>query len=292
VWDGNYESYGNDAKDDDFMKMSTRVIGGGEFDRKMAKLAEGLGRELPSLVRQAARAGAQNFGFYTAPYGFDEPERFRAKIESDVRRVFATREDASAVYLLLRAVDPQKAEAYWAAHKKGSKRRAADILNSVSIPRGADLSVLKAARSSRRGHVPPKIQPRALATKTELNALVRKQMKLAGFAKAGWYQAGRGLGGRIRTNVVDAATGKRSTRETFPAFIRKLANANGGIGGARMGSDAFSAFAEIFTNVNHAVDALPKGQQARAAAMAQEAFDAACVEALRVVRSRVFRRAS
>lgn len=268
-----------------------KVIGASEFDRKMQRLVAELGRDLPSLVKQAARSGAQNYGFYAGPYGFDEPKKFKKIIEAEVRRVFATRDQPSAVYLLIRQVDPIKAEAYWDAHTKGSKRRALNILNSVSIPKGADLAVLKKARTGRRGHVPKRIQPRALATTSELNAMVKRQVGLAGFAKAGWYQAARGIGGRVRTNFV-REDGTRGTKETFPAYIRKLANANPGIGGARQGGGEMHYWVEIFSNVRHAIDALPKGQQLRADAEAEEAFTNACMKALAEMRARIFRKAS
>lgn len=267
-----------------------RVFGASEFDRKMQRLTAELGRDLPSLVKQAARSGAQNYGFHTAPYGFDEPEVFRATIEAEVRRVFATRDQPSAVYLLIRQVDPVKAEAYWAAHKKGSKRRALDILNSVSIRKGADLAVLRDARKGRAGHVPKKIQPRALVTTAELNAMVKRQQKLAGFAKAGWYAAARGIGGRVRTNFT-RDDGTRGTKETFPAFIRKLANGNAGIGGARQGGGETHYWVEIFSNVRHAINALPESRRKQAEAAAEEGFSRACREALAAMRGRIFRKA-
>lgn len=273
------------------MRANVRVMGATEFDRKLERLGEEMRRAVPSLVKQHARSGAVNLGFHTLPYGFDEPEAFRAKIEADVRRVFATREDASAVYLLIRQVDPQKAELYWAAHKKGSRRRALDILNSVTIPRGADVAVLKEARKGRGGSVPKRIQPKALVTKSELNAMVKRQQRLAGFAKAAWYQAGRAIGGRIRTNVV-RTDGTRGARETFPAFIRKLANGNAGLGGARQGGGETHYWVEIFTNVRHARNALSKAKEAQAMAAAREGFEKACREALAEMRGRIFRRAS
>ena len=273
------------------MQAQVKMIGDKVFDRKMEQLAEEMRRSVPSLVKQQARSAAQNLGFQTAPYGFDAPEKFLATIEAEVKRVFATRDQPGAVYLLIRQVDPIKAEAYWAAHKKGSRRRALDILNSVTIKKGTDISVLRDARTGRNGHVPKKIQPRALVTQSELNAMVKRQQQLAGFAKAGWYQAARGIGGRVRTNLVDA-DGKRSTKETFPAYIRKLANSSPGIGGARQGGGENSYWVEIFTNVRHAVDALPKSQEAKAMAAAKEAYTKACMEALKVLRSKIFKRAS
>ena len=270
------------------MKTDVKVMGAAQFDRKMERLAEEMGRSIPSLVKQQARSEAVNYGFHTSPYGFDTPEKFLDKIEGDIRRVFATREQPGAVYLLIRQVDPIKAEQYWAAHKKGSKRRALDILNSVSIRRGADLNVLKDARTGWWGRVPKRIQPRALATKSELNALVKRQQKLAGFAKAAWYQAGRGIGGRIRTNFV-REDGSRGTKETFPAWIRKLANANAGIGGARQGGGESHYWVEIFSQVRHGADALYRESEAIEAA--REGFEKACMAALVEIRAKIFRKA-
>jgi hypothetical protein len=273
------------------MKMNVRMIGAAELDAKLAKLAEELRRSIPSLVKQQARSSATNFAFRSVPFGFQEPEKFRATIEAEVRRVYATRENPNAVYLLLRAVDPQQAEIYWSLHKKGKVRQANQILNSVSIQRGSDVGILKNARVGKGAHVPKKIAPRSLVTSTELRAIVKRQVRLAGFAKAGWYQAARAIGGRLRTNFT-TADGVRGTKETFPAYLRKLANASPGIGGARQGGDEMSYFVEIFSSVKHAVEALPHGRQAEAERAARDFFVESCAKQLQIIREKIFRKAS
>ncbi len=250
-------------------------------------LANQLGRSLPSLTAQGARSCAINYGYHTQPYGFAEVAKvaYEHTVEAEVARVYTTRENASGVYLLIRAVDPVKAEAYWAAHKKGRKRRAADILNSVSIQRSTSLAILKAARTGKNGHVPKKIQPRSLVTKQEQRAIQKRQKALVGFAKAGWYQAARALG-RVRSTVV-ADDGSRTSAQIFPAYIRTLARRNSGIGSGKTVSSPHHAMTSISTHVRHALPALPESARKKAEESARQAFQKACREAMAaIVRNR------
>lgn len=268
--------------------MSVTTTGADKWDRKMARFAAELKRAMPSLVNQAARSCAIQYAYASLPVGFNDPEKFKITIISEVARVFITRENASGVYLMIRDVDPVKAEAYWAAHKKGSARRAADILNSVNICRSTDISILKNARTGKNGHVPKRIKPRSLVTKGERSAIVNRQVKLAGFAKAGWVNAGRSLGGRLRTNNV-SSTGVRSTSETIPAWLRAVANKHKNTGGSYTGSTETSAFAEIYTSVRHGEEpALWAGAQDSADEMARSYFVNACTEAIHILKSRIF----
>jgi hypothetical protein len=250
-------------------------------------MANALGRTLPSLTAQGARSGAINYGFYTLPYGFLETTKvaLQLKIGDEVSRVYTTRDNPSGVYLLIRAVDPVKAEAYWAAHKKGSTRRALDILNSVNIQRSTSTSILKAARTGRRASVPKKIQPRSLVTRQELKAIQKRQMQLAGFAKAGWYAAARSLG-RVRSSVV-ADDGSRNSVQVFPAYIRAIARKYPGLGSARTVASQYNAATTITSHVRHAAEAIPDGLMFKAEESAQRAFRETCRLALsHIIRNR------
>jgi hypothetical protein len=267
--------------------MASVTTDAAKWDRKMARFALELKRSMPSLVNQAARSCAIQYAYVSQPFGFTDPEKFRKTIEAEVTRVFITRQNASGVYLLIRDIDPIKAEAYWAAHKKGSTRRAADILNSVNIPRSTDVSLLKNARTGKNAHVPKKIKPRSLVTQGEQRAIINRQVKLAGFAKAGWVNAGRSLGGRLRTNTT-SATGQRTTTETIPAWIRAVANKYKTSGGSTTGSTETGAYAEIYTSVRHAQNALSDGAKTSATEQARTYFVNACKESIQILKQKIF----
>lgn len=269
------------------MRASVTTRGLRETSKAFQNMANALGRTLPSLTAQGARSGAINYGFYTLPYGFLETTKvaLQLRIMDDVSRVYTTRDNPSGVYLLIRAVDPLKAEAYWAAHKKGRQRRALDILNSVSIQRSTDVSVLNAARSGIRGSVPKKIQPRSLVTRQELRAIQKRQSNLAGFAKAGWYAAARSLG-RVRSSVV-ADDGSRNSVQIFPPYIRALARKYQGLGSSRTVASQYNAATTVTSHVRHAEDAIPGGLMFKAEESAQRAFREACRLALsHIIRNR------
>jgi hypothetical protein len=269
------------------MKFTIKSSGFKVIRTRWERMAQRLNRELPSLVMQAARTCAINMGYHTQPYGFSEvtANQFKLAVAAEVARVFTTRQQASGVYLLMRRVDPVKAEQYWAAHKKGSHRRALDILNSVALPNQPDISVLKAARVSKNAHVPKRYTPRVLLTAPQQRALIKQQQDLVGLAKAGWYQAARSLG-RVRSGVV-RADGSRTSEEIFPNYIRRVARQHAGLGSSRLTHQRNHARCTVSTNVRHANNALSSVNRAKAQDSANEAFRKACRDSISaIIRSR------
>lgn len=274
------------------MRMSVHTRGIDRWERDLRSIAASLGRELPSLCAQGARSCAINYGYHSLPYGFDESiaAHYRQMIKVQVATVYAVRDNPSAVYLLIKAVDPLKAEQYWAAHKKGRRRRMADIVNSVSIQKSTDISILKSARTGRNANVPKRTAPKSLVTIQQLRAIQKQQERLVGFAKAGWYQAARKLG-RVRRSVDN--NGVRTSEQIFPAYIRSLARKHQNIGDAVVRSTADSASATISTNVRHAVNAMPPRRQAQAEASAEDHFRQACYNQLqRIIASKWAKRST
>lgn len=261
------------------MRMSVVTRGVDRWHRSMETLAAELNRSLPSLTAQGARSCAINYGYNSQPFGFDESTaaQYREVVKGQVAQVYATRENASAVYLLIKAVDPVKAEEFWSAHKKGRKRRMLDIINSVSIQKSTDIAILKKARTGRHGNVPKNVAARSLVTKQQLTAIQKQQEKLVGFAKAGWYQAARALG-RVRRSV--ETDGRRTSEEIFPGYIRTLARRFPGIGYATTISSGNTASTTISSMVRHAANAMPRSRQKQAEASAQDHFNQACREAM------------
>jgi hypothetical protein len=251
------------------MKAGFEVFGAEALIRRLKEHPEKIGRAVDSVLVQEARGLCVSYGALSEPGGMSEGsgDQLRARVEGDVRTVFASRQDAGRVFALLNSRDPGLAKAYWHAYKSKDTRRMGQILTKAGLPQGIDPAALKRARTGagkrvrRKGFVPV-----SLATEAQVRAFARKQKLLVGFAKAGWYAAARALGGRVRRNDTDAVTGKRTTAEIFPPYVRKLQRRFPGAGGARIQPGRV----DIFTNVRHAEVALTEAryQQATAAAEA------------------------
>lgn len=250
------------------MKTATKVDVSG-FLKKMREFPELVAREQESILKQEARALCTRYAQCTAPaYGlaFDpaRAEGMKKRVEGDVRRVFLTKQQGGRVYEQVKRRSPQLAKAYWNAWKTRDTRALTRILRDCGISIAAlDPSTHKAARTGPNGSVPKNHQATDMVSEPQARAYARKQAALVGFAQAGWYAAARGLGGRIRRNLV-SDTGKRGTVETFPAYIRKLANRYSGIGGARVLTGGATARVVIWTAVRHARNALPDNLRALA----------------------------
>jgi hypothetical protein len=271
--------------------MSIKIVGASQVSRNFKRYAEAVQRESVSILRQEARALAVELGKATMPGpGFDEAkaQKFRGTVENNVRKVYASKQDPSAIFSLLKKQAPHLAGAYWRAHKSNKPRAAADIVRRAGLSPGIDPSALKKARSGKRGRVPGPKDPVSIATEAQVRAFARKQSQLVGLAKAGWYAAAKALGGRVRRNIVNPG-GRRATAEIFPASVRKLASRFPGLGGARISGGDQAPKVEIFTNVRHAADALSGGQYASAVSRAQERVKRDLAFSMSALRKKIFR---
>lgn len=270
--------------------MKTNVSG---FLKKMKEFPELIARDQESVLRQEARALCIRYAQCTAPaYGlaFDEAraEGMKRRVEADVRRVFVTRAQGGRIYELIKRRSPQLAAAYWAAWKSQDTRRQTRIMREAGISQSAlDPGTHRSARTGPQGSVPKSFQGSELASEPQVRAYARKKAALVGFAQAGWYAAARGLGGRIRRRTV-SGSGKRSSAEAFPAYIRKLANKNPGIGGARVLTGGATSRVEIWTGVRHAAAALPEHLRSLAEDEAQANVAAALLESVKALNKRKF----
>jgi hypothetical protein len=279
------------------MNVTARITGGNRFAQKLKQYPQQLNRTVESVCNQEARALAVSYGAATMPGpGLQEegkPEKFRKLVESDVRRVFATRSDPGSVFELLKKLNltlpngSSLANAYWSAYKRKKPRAMASLLRAAGLPEGLNPAAHKAARTAKNGRVAKDQKPVSLANDASLRVFIRKQRTLVGFAKAGWYCAAKALGGRVRSNL-RSADGRRGTAEIFPAYIRSLARRFPDAGGARVTSDAGRVEVAIFTNVRHAAEAMPENLRAGAEAEARESFAAALGKALREMNQKIF----
>jgi hypothetical protein len=275
-------------------RISTRVSGTDAFARKLARFADELGRESESLVKQHARALAVELGAKTGPtlgMGSAGADKMRVRINAEVRRTFASRQDPAAVYRLLGVHAPHLAEPYWHAYKSKKTRRMGQILTAAGLPTGASASALKTMRTGPTGNVPRDIHPLSLARESEVGALSRRQQLLVGVAKAGWHQAAKALGGRVRRNLV-ADDGSRKTEEIFPEYVRKVSRKfSGQLGGARF-TGGHRASATVFSNVKHAEDAIQSHLIDQAKQDGRQKFHKALADSLRLLRMKTFRQSA
>jgi len=271
------------------MNANIKIVGAASFVKRMKEEPERLNRTIESLLKQEARALCVEYGRATLPGpGFDEgrDEQFRGRVERDVRRVFAVKSKPNTVMSMLKVLNPTLARAYWwGGVKKDNEKVKNSVLRKAGLPRGLNPADHKAARTGKKGRVGKLERPASLATENRLDAYVKKQRALVGFAKAGWYAAARSLGGRVRTRV-DLPDGRRSSEEIFPAHVRKLGNKYRDAGGSTYNVVGMKHTVVIFTRVKHAQEALPLGLYHSATDIAKEKFTRALAHALQAMTRR------
>jgi hypothetical protein len=255
------------------MNPSLKITGSTQLRKRLAFISKRLERSVPSILAQEGRALAAEYGSATVPGpGFDEAkiQKFARRIESEIRRVFASASNASAVYQRLRAVAPDFAAAYWRQHKLGKPRAQAAILRQAGIAQQSpDAGSHRAARTNRRARVPTNQVPVAVVPEAQLKRYIRTRVANAGFAKAAWYVASLALGGRAR-RTVNNDDGTRTSVQIFPTSLRKIGRANPHIGGALITGRGINTAVQIFSNVAYAASALPTGLRQSANARAAE----------------------
>ena len=274
--------------------MGVRTTGSQELARKLRNYSIDLRRESVSILKQEARAHAVQLGSLTMPGpGFNETNaaKFRGRVDGDVRKVYASKQDPSAIYALMRKHAPLLAKAYWRAHKAGKPRAAADILRRASLPEGIEPDALRRARTGKKGRVNGRKNPVSIATEAQVRAFSKRQSQLVGLAKAGFYAAAKAIGGRVRRAVVDDLGGRR-TEEIFPAWIRKLATRFPGLGGARVNESLDTPTVWIWTNVKHADEALSGPLYASAVSDARANVRKALEKAMKILNERGSKRAA
>ena len=262
-----------------------KVTGARAAGNQLARYAASLQREVGSILRQEARAHAVELGSASMPgpgMGEDNAVKFAARVENDVRKVYASKQDPGSIFALMKIQAPHLAGAYWRAHKSNNPRAAADIMRRANLPGGINPADLKAARTGKKGRVPGARAPVSLATEAQVKVMVRKQRQLVGFAKAGWACAAKGIGGRVRRNTVSAG-GRRGTEEIFPKFVRDIARKFPGLGGAAVTGGLTNPRVRIWTSVKHAAAALPPRLHAAAADRARARVTAQICAAARAL---------
>ena len=273
-------------------QYGAKLIGASTLIRKLKQHPQLVGREYSSLIRQEARALAVELGRVSGPgQGLTETplDKARAKVATDMVRVFATRDRPGQVFRLLRQVDLPTAKAYYHKIKSQKPRAAADILRSSAVPRGIDMQLMASLRTAPGGRVPETIAPQRLVESPQLRTATRSQQQRVGMAKAAWYQAARALGGRVRgsyqrgESIVNA--------EKFPASVRRVASRFPGLGGAVFSEQNGRFRAEIFSNVGHGRKALAASVEQTAVDVAQGKLASALQASLDAIHAKLFKSA-
>ena len=246
---------------------SIHLRGIDRFQKRLDQVSGLVKREAASIVKQEARALAVEFGSATVPGpGFDEPKKFRKRVEAEIRQVYASRKDPGRIYQLMMVHAPHLAGAYWRAIRLGKSRSADAILKKANLPEGLSPGDHRTARRGKRASVARGFRPVSLAAEPSLRAYVKKKVDLVGIAKAGWYAAAKGIGGRVRRNTT--VDGKRKTIEIFPSWVRKLAR-DSRVGGATV-SEGSKPSVTIWNSVKHASAALKPSLKAAALSRAND----------------------
>jgi hypothetical protein len=232
--------------------ISLQVTGADAVKRRLASIEQQLGRSMESILAQEARAICVSAIFHTNPTGANGEMRMRMKVASDIRRVYLDRDSIYSISELMKPRSMALAMGFYRAAKAGNTAKANKYLREAGFKiEVLDPSLHRKARTGNYGGVAKNHRPETIVRKPSLAKYTREKQATVGTAKAGWYAAAKSLGGRVRTNLTNAA-GKRSTAETIPAWVRKVANRTPGLGGSRVTPTRI----EIFTNVKHAADAL------------------------------------
>jgi hypothetical protein len=251
------------------MRPSIRVVNPGAFQRMLKSTSAAFVKESAMVLKMEARMLCVQYGRVTSPpdYGGEATvEGFKKRIEREVGYVFPTRDNIGKVFELIKQRDPALAKAYYHAAKSKKQSMADRIMRKAGLPQGNPTKEAHhAARTGSKGRVPSRTAPVSLLRGSEARRFTREKTNHVGLAKAGWHQAALGLGGRIRSNYVDA-DGRRSTPEKFPAYVRAVSRRVPGLGGATVSDSRIV----IYSNVTYASDAMPEKRMRGAQREAEE----------------------
>lgn len=277
------------------MKTYVTTTGEKALISKLAKYPELINREMESVLKQQARALCVEYARVSGPgdgMGEAPIDKAKKEVETDVRRVFATRDDPWRVFQMLKTRDIKLANAYWHTYKskKGDYQRSMDaIRKKAGLPEGMSPDAQRAARTGRGGRVPKETEPVSLANSAQVRVLIRKLQQIVGMAKAGWYCAAKALGGRVRGSYESG--GETVWYEKFTASVRKVARRFPGLGGATITNTQGKIEIAIFTSVGHAQKALSADKYQSATARGQKRFAAALAKAVTALNAKIFKAA-
>lgn len=259
--------------------MQITVTGADKVQQRLRNIEQQLGRTMESLLVQEARAIAVSASFHTNPTGANGENRMRMKVRGDIRRVYLDRDSIYSITELIKRHSMPLAMGFYRVSKAGNLPKANKYLREAGFKiEVIDPSLHRRARTGPYGSVAKTHKAEVIARKPSLNKYIRDKQASVGTAKAGWYAAAKSLGGRVRRNLKDDA-GNRSTIETIPGWVRKVANRTPGLGGSRVTPTRV----EVFTNVKHAADALSVEDLDIVIEKGRASFTAAIAKSIRAI---------
>ena len=273
------------------IKIKADLTGLSKNVAKFRKHPELLHRETVSLLKQEGRELCKELCFNTLPFGFGDNSRqkFANRIDAEIRRLFPSKEygpeTAFLVYEVLQKTDLKLAAAFWSAHKARDTTRAQKILNRRGSAGGVNESAYQSARAN-RGRVKRNADALAIAPASRVNALIKRQQKNIGMAKAAWYLAAKGIGGRLRST---GSGGK--IKATYPKWVIATSRM-GNFGGAYFRDNAIRPDITVFSRVRHGSRALPAHLYNRAIDRSEDALKKALLISIAKLNKKQFKRAA
>jgi hypothetical protein len=274
------------------MKTSYETVGVEEWLKKVKAHPGIIMRETESVLKQEARQLCVEYARRSGPgkgTGETPIDKGKEQVETDVRRVFATRDSPNRVFdMLKKHSTPEIAKAYWHAYKSKKPLAMAKILKQAALPEGMSAAAQRAARTAPHGRVPKDFDHVSLANSASVKVLIRELQKRVGMAKAGWYCAAIALGGQVRGAYTNAE-GVKVIYQKFASSVRLVARRFPGIGGATVTKTGTSVDVSIYTYLGHAPQALSERHVQEANAEASAKLALAFGVALQKVNSETFK---
>ncbi len=169
------------------------------LDNKLRQIAKITEEEPAKLIVQETRLLCVELAKYTQPFGFDDAAKKQgeAALERDYQTVYR---DASKIYEELKLENKNLADGFWKAFQQRKWDRAAQILrDSKSLSRNAPIQPFDGGTAHKqrftRGRLRGVAASLVLQVQKGLKPFLAKEKGKVGFAKGGWANCAKQLGG-------------------------------------------------------------------------------------------------
>jgi hypothetical protein len=201
------------------IRLTTKVTGASDVTRNLKRFPERIQRSASSILRQEGRGLAVSLARVTVPFSFDQ--RAKASVEKGISRDMAvTYTTPSKVFAKLEQKDPRAAERFWKQAKARRYDRARDVLSQSGIA-WSNLPMGHIDEGLHKYSKNPSGPKQIVTSDAKLRLAIARRHKMAGFAKGGWANAGKSLGGRLR-----GAAQWVTRHKTAPGSARLISTGN------------------------------------------------------------------
>ncbi len=246
------------------MDVKIKTKGLDELLVKLRKFPDFVEEAGDRVLKQGARELAGECARLTRPAGLgDKPGKDGERmIASEVRRLFPAKGDGGRIYELIKAKDVVLANQYYAAFKRNNTNLMSRIIRKAGVARGIDEGVHRALR--KKGGVRSSTLPIAVVTPGAQRGYIRRQQKMVGLAKGGWFVASKSLGGRSR---VQTNSGKLVQK--YPKYVRRHGR-KGELGGSSFQGSGRKRSVRIWNNVRFSGAVFNSSDRSKALAQAKQ----------------------